>query len=70
MLSRSQRAADAVTEFCGSWTFISVFSLLTLGWMALNSALMLARVWDPYPYILLNLAPPKPAPFVPAKINR
>jgi uncharacterized membrane protein len=54
-LSRSQRAADAVTEFCGSWTFIIVFSALTGGWIVLNSALMLLRVFDTYPYILLNL---------------
>lgn len=54
-LTRSQRAADAVTEFCGSWTFIIWFSLITLGWMALNSVLILFGVFDPYPYILLNL---------------
>ncbi len=54
-LSRSQRYADAVTEFCGSWTFILVFSVLTLGWMAVNSVLILFRVFDPYPFILLNL---------------
>lgn len=54
-LSRSQRASDAVTEFCGSWTFIIAFSLITLGWMGLNSALILFGVFDPYPYILLNL---------------
>lgn len=53
-LTRSQRAADLVTEFCGSWTFISVFSLITLGWMAFNSVKALSA-FDPYPYILLNL---------------
>lgn len=54
-LSRSQRAADVVTEFCGSWTFIISFSLVTFGWIALNSILILTKVFDPYPYILLNL---------------
>jgi uncharacterized membrane protein len=54
-LTRSQRAADAVTEFCGSWTFIIAFSFLTGGWIALNSLLILFGVFDPYPYILLNL---------------
>lgn len=44
-----------VTEFCGSWTFIIAFSVITLGWMALNSLLILFVVFDPYPYILLNL---------------
>lgn len=55
MLTKAQRASDAVTEFCGSWTFIIAFSLITLGWMGANSVLILFRVFDPYPYILLNL---------------
>lgn len=54
-LTRAQRAADVVTEFCGSWTFIVAFSVITFGWMMLNSVLILFRVFDPYPYILLNL---------------
>lgn len=54
-LSRSQRAADAVTEFCGSWPFIICFSGITIIWMALNTFLVLFGVFDPYPYILLNL---------------
>lgn len=54
-LTKGQIAADAVTEFCGSWTFIIAFSLITCGWMALNSILILFGVFDPYPYILLNL---------------
>lgn len=54
-LTRSQRAADAVTEFCGSWTFIGAFSALTAGWIVLNSVLILVGRFDPYPYILFNL---------------
>lgn len=54
-LSRSQRAANAVTEFCGSWTFIATFSALTIAWMTLNTVLILTGLWDPYPFILLNL---------------
>ena len=54
-LTRAQRMADVVTEFCGSWTFIIAFSILTGGWIALNSLLILFGVFDPYPYILLNL---------------
>jgi uncharacterized membrane protein len=45
----SQRCADAVTEFCGSWTFIIVFSGVCIAWMAGGGA------FDPFPYILLNL---------------
>lgn len=55
-LTLSQRAADAVTEFCGSWVFIGVFSLICAGWMVLNSFMLLFGKWDEYPYILLNLA--------------
>jgi uncharacterized membrane protein len=54
-LTRSQRAADAVTEFCGSWTFIAVFSALTAGWIILNTVLVLTGIFDPYPFILFNL---------------
>jgi uncharacterized membrane protein len=52
-----ERAADAVARFGGSWTFISLFIAVLLGWIVLNSVL-LARIgqsFDPYPYILLNL---------------
>ena len=54
-LNRSQRVADRVTEFCGSWTFITAFSVLVVGWVILNSVLILLGEFDPYPYIFLNL---------------
>jgi uncharacterized membrane protein len=54
-LTRSQRASDTITEFCGSWTFIIVFSGITIGWMALNTILIFWGRFDPYPFILLNL---------------
>ena len=54
-LTFAQRASDRVTEFCGSWAFIFIFSGLCVGWMGLNSILILVGVFDPYPYILLNL---------------
>lgn len=53
-LTKAQRAADKVTEFCGSWTFIIAFSFITLGWMTLNT-IRIFTSFDPYPYILLNL---------------
>jgi uncharacterized membrane protein len=49
------RMSDRVTEFCGSWTFVLSFSVLITVWMVLNSILLLAGVFDPYPYIFLNL---------------
>ncbi len=54
-LSKSQRMADRVTEFCGSWTFIAAFSALTAGWIVFNTILVLAYRFDPYPFILFNL---------------
>jgi uncharacterized membrane protein len=55
-LSRAQRAADAATEFFGSWTFIVVFTICTTAWIVLNGAMYwVFGVFDPYPYICLNL---------------
>lgn len=54
-LTRAQRASDAITEFCGSWSFIIAFSMITLGWMVVNTVLILFGPFDPYPFILLNL---------------
>ena len=52
-----QRAADAVASFGGSWTFISLFAVILVVWIALNAFLLLRydKTFDPYPYILLNL---------------
>lgn len=53
-----QEAADAVARFGGSWTFIGCFALVLVGWVALNSWLLLQqgrKPFDPFPYILLNL---------------
>lgn len=49
-----ERLADQVASFGGSWTFLIIFGALILGWVAIN-ILMMARAFDPYPYILLNL---------------
>lgn len=50
-----QRLADAVTKAMGSWRFIIIQSVILLVWVALN-AIGWVRHWDPYPFILLNLA--------------
>jgi uncharacterized membrane protein len=49
-----ERLADRVASFGGSWTFLILFSAVIIGWTVINSW-MLARGFDPYPYILLNL---------------
>jgi uncharacterized membrane protein len=53
-LTLGQRVSDRVARLGGSWTFIIVFCLFLLAWVACN--LLLARVaFDPYPFIFLNL---------------
>ena len=54
-LTLGQRAADRIAAFGGSWVFIAFFALVMLAWMLLNSYVLAARPFDPYPYILLNL---------------
>jgi uncharacterized membrane protein len=55
-LTPGQRVADAVARTMGSWPFIIIQSTLLVAWIALNTALALTHHWDPYPFILLNLA--------------
>src|SRR5215204_1919212 len=50
-----ERLADRVAAFGGSWTFIIIFATVLIGWVILNSLILLNRGFDPYPYILLNL---------------
>ena len=52
-----QRAADAVANFGGSWTFILLFLITLVCWVILNSYILVNynKAFDPYPYILLNL---------------
>lgn len=56
--SLGQRAADAIARFGGSWAFIGLFFGVLIGWVVLNSILLVRagdKPFDPYPYILLNL---------------
>jgi uncharacterized membrane protein len=52
-----QRLADKVAAFGGSWTFISIFAVVLVIWVILNSFVLITyrESFDPYPYILLNL---------------
>jgi uncharacterized membrane protein len=53
--SQGDRVADLVTQIVGSWKFIIIQSCLLTIWIVLN-ILAVVRHWDPYPFILLNLA--------------
>lgn len=54
-LTAGQRMADRLTNFTGSWRFIISFGVILLLWILLNSAVLIIRPFDPYPFILLNL---------------
>jgi uncharacterized membrane protein len=53
--SPGQRVADAVAGLMGSWRFIIAQSIFLLVWVVLNTIGWM-RAWDPYPFILMNLA--------------
>jgi uncharacterized membrane protein len=54
-LSTGARVADVVARVVGSWRFIIIQSVLLVIWMILNLTAWVEH-WDPYPFILLNLA--------------
>ena len=52
--SLGERAADNLAKYAGSWTFITAFMIFLVIWMSVNVYAWI-NVWDPYPFILLNL---------------
>ena len=54
-LTFGDRVADGFATLMGSWPFIIVQSCILAAWLALNIAAWVKH-WDPYPFILLNLA--------------
>jgi len=52
-LSFGERVADRVAVFGGSWTFICLAIAAIAVWTIVNA--VMAKAFDPYPYILLNL---------------
>ena len=55
-LTFGQRLSDQVASFGGSWRFLILFAAFMVAWMGLNTWLLATRAFDPFPYILLNLA--------------
>lgn len=51
----SDRVADKVAAFGGSWSFIIIFALFLVSWILVNVLPMLPFHFDPQPFILLNL---------------
>jgi uncharacterized membrane protein len=54
-LTTGQRIADGVASTMGSWRFIIIQSCILAVWIVLN-VVAAVHHWDPYPFILLNLA--------------
>ena len=54
-ITPGQRIADAVAATMGSWRFIIIQSTILVAWLTLNITAWVNH-WDPYPFILLNLA--------------
>ena len=49
------RVAEGIARFLGTGRFLAIQTLLVIVWIALNVLAVRLR-WDPYPFILLNLA--------------
>jgi uncharacterized membrane protein len=49
------RAAERAARFFGTPRYIIGQTLIVIAWIALNSVALMSH-WDPYPFILLNLA--------------
>ncbi len=49
-----QKAADGLTKWAGSWTFITILFIFVGLWIFLNIRAYIGQ-WDPWPFIILNL---------------
>jgi uncharacterized membrane protein len=52
---KSDRLADSIASFGGSWRFIIIFASFLLLWILLNTLPFFPLHFDPQPFILLNL---------------
>ncbi len=50
-----ERLSDHLAAFGGSWTFIVIFFAVLVVWMGFNVIAVARDIFDPYPFILLNL---------------
>ena len=53
--TKGDRLADKISAIVGSWRFVAIQSSLLILWIILNLTAFIQH-WDPYPFILLNLA--------------
>ncbi|WP_294640933.1 DUF1003 domain-containing protein [uncultured Aureimonas sp.] len=50
-----ERLADRVAAVGGSWSFIIGFAVFLVAWAVLNTVILAANAFDPFPFIFLNL---------------
>jgi uncharacterized membrane protein len=49
------RLAERLARFLGTGRYLAVQTVIVIAWIILNG-IALSNAWDPYPFILLNLA--------------
>jgi len=54
-LTFGERLADRVATIGGSWSFIIGFGVFLAAWAVLNTVILAANAFDPFPFIFLNL---------------
>ncbi len=54
-LRKLDHLSDRIAEIGGSWSFITFFFVVLFSWMVLNTVILIAKPFDPFPFILLNL---------------
>lgn len=55
IISKGQKISDKVAQFGGSWKFIILFAFVLIFWILSNVLLPKGAIFDPYPFILMNL---------------
>ena len=55
VLTMGQRISDKVARFGGSWAFIITFMVILFVWILFNVIAATKMIFDPYPFILMNL---------------
>jgi uncharacterized membrane protein len=50
----SERVADQIARWGGSWSFVAAFFVVLGLWIALNAFGLFFNPFDPYPYVFLN----------------
>lgn len=52
--TRGEKLSDRLADFCGSWRFLVYFAAAATSYMMANS-ILLAKPFDPFPFVFLNL---------------